>query len=139
MLFNLLFCCTFISACNNRSNTGNDTLSKNTDDSQMVSTSQTAESDIQNVDYQKYNGYWSANGQSDEDIKKNGGTEFHIEIVNGNELSGYLFSQEGTSEHSNFQKAFDRFCIKDCFKKCPLKPELKETRVHQCSLQHCLQ
>ena len=98
MLFNLLFCCTFISACNNRSNTGNDTLSKNTDDSQMVSTSQTAESDIQNVDYQKYNGYWSANGQSDEDIKKNGGTEFHIEIVNGNELSGYLFSQEGTSE-----------------------------------------
>ena len=98
MLFILLFCCTFISACNNQSNTDNDTIPQSTDDSQMVSSVQTGESDIQNADYQKYNGYWSTNGQSDEDIKKNGGTEFHIKIVNGNELNGYLFSQEETSE-----------------------------------------
>ncbi|MGL5260051.1 MAG: YARHG domain-containing protein [Lachnospiraceae bacterium] len=98
MLFILLFCCTFISACNNLSNTNNDILSNNTDDFQTDSPNQTSDSNVQNADYQKYSGYWSTNGQSNEDIMKNGGTEFHIEIVNGNEINGYLYSQQGTSE-----------------------------------------
>lgn len=45
-----------------------------------------------------YSGFWSEGGKDHDSIVLEGGTEFHIEIENKNELSGYLFSQQGTSE-----------------------------------------
>lgn len=49
-------------------------------------------------DYQYYSGVWSGEGVSHEYIIENGGIEFQVEIVNNNELKGFLYLQQGSSE-----------------------------------------
>lgn len=56
------------------------------------------ESEETEMDYGIYRGIWSEGGTDHANLVLEGGTEFHIEIENNNELSGYLFSQQGTSE-----------------------------------------
>lgn len=48
--------------------------------------------------YEVYSGFWSENGLSHDEILSNGGTEFNIQITDNNNLEGYLFTQQGTSE-----------------------------------------
>lgn len=52
----------------------------------------------QNLDYQSYNGTWSENGLSHEEVLENGGTELQIKISADNEIQGVLFSQQGMSK-----------------------------------------
>lgn len=59
---------------------------------------QTTDDVKKEIDYTVYSGFWSEGGIDHDSIVLEGGTEFHIEIENKNELSGYLFSQQGTSE-----------------------------------------
>ena len=40
--------------------------------------------------YQDYSGFWTEGGISHEEILQNGGVELYIEIINNNELHGYL-------------------------------------------------
>lgn len=42
-----------------------------------------------------YSGIWSEDGASYDDIMRNGGAEFHVEISNNNELTGYIYVQQG--------------------------------------------
>lgn len=94
----LLPCCVYISACVRPADTNNDISLKNTATAESVFSTITADSETQTIHYWNYNGDWSTNGQSDEDIMKNGGTEFHVEIINDDELHGYLYSQQGITE-----------------------------------------
>ena len=48
--------------------------------------------------YEAYTGRWSENGASHDQIIANGGSEFSITITDGNQLNGYLYSQQGTSQ-----------------------------------------
>jgi hypothetical protein len=48
--------------------------------------------------YEGYSGLWSENGLSHNAVISNGGVEFSIEITDKNNLSGYLFTQQGTSD-----------------------------------------
>lgn len=74
----LIFCCIFISACGNQENAEGDA-------SQAVS-------------YQRYHGFWSVDGLSHEDIIRNGGTEFYVEISDDHELKGSLYTQQSISD-----------------------------------------
>lgn len=58
---------------------------------------QTTDGEKKEIDYSEFSGLWSEGGIDHDSIVLEGGTEFHIEIENKNELSGYLFSQQGTS------------------------------------------
>jgi hypothetical protein len=49
-------------------------------------------------DYEGYTGLWSMNGLSHDAVISNGGVEFSIQITDRNNLNGYLFTQQGTSE-----------------------------------------
>ncbi len=53
---------------------------------------------IESIDYQDYSGFWTEGGISHEELLQNGGVEFYIEITNGNELKGYLYAQQETTE-----------------------------------------
>lgn len=48
--------------------------------------------------YEKYNGFWSEDGKNNEEILTDGGTEFYVQIIDGDNLQGYLYSQQGQSE-----------------------------------------
>ena len=48
--------------------------------------------------YEGYSGLWSENGLSHNTVISNGGVEFSIEITDKNNLNGYLFTQQGTSD-----------------------------------------
>ncbi|WP_394522954.1 YARHG domain-containing protein [Lacrimispora sp. JR3] len=48
--------------------------------------------------YEGYSGLWSENGLSHNAVISNGGVEFSIEITDKNNLNGYLFTQQGTSD-----------------------------------------
>lgn len=52
----------------------------------------------ENEDYETYAGYWTVGGIDHETIRQDGGTEFRVSITNGNELNGYLFSQQWMSQ-----------------------------------------
>ena len=94
----LILCSIHISACNSKADTNNDIFLKDSTATENKSSNLSDDLETQTAYYSKYNGNWSTNGQSSEDIIKNGGTEFHIEIINNDELYGYLYSQQGTSE-----------------------------------------
>ncbi len=47
------------------------------------------------LNYSDYSGIWSEDGVSYEDIMRNGGAEFHVEISDNNELTGYIYVQQG--------------------------------------------
>lgn len=98
VLYILLFCCINISACSNPIDTYNDISLKDNTATENESSNLSDDLETQTAYYSKYNGNWSTNGQSSEGILKNGGTEFHVEIINDDELHGYLYSQQGTSE-----------------------------------------
>lgn len=60
-------------------------------------------SDIETVQteaesYEGFSGLWSENGLSHNAVIANGGVEFSIEITDKNNLNGYLFTQQGTSD-----------------------------------------
>ena len=48
--------------------------------------------------YQDYSGFWTEGGISHEELLQNGGVELYIEIINNNELHGYLYAQQGMTE-----------------------------------------
>lgn len=94
----LLSCFIYISACSRPADTNNVISLKDTSTAENVSSNLSADAETPTANYQNYNGDWSSNGQSHKDIIKNGGTGFHVEIINDDELHGYLYSQQGTSE-----------------------------------------
>lgn len=61
-----------------------------------IETVQTEKTESEN--YEGYSGLWSENGISHNAVISNGGVEFSIEITDKNNLSGYLFTQQGTSD-----------------------------------------
>lgn len=56
----------------------------------------TYDNEIKN--YQDYSGFWTEGGISHEELLQNGGVELYIEIINNNELHGYLYAQQGMTE-----------------------------------------
>lgn len=55
-------------------------------------------SDDEVEDYQSFSGFWSESGISHEELLKNGGIEFYVEITNQKELSGWIYAQQGGTE-----------------------------------------
>ncbi|SFB89505.1 hypothetical protein [Butyrivibrio sp. YAB3001] len=49
-------------------------------------------------DYSRYSGVWTTDGISNEELLENGGTKLTLNISNGNQASGSLFSQQGTTD-----------------------------------------
>lgn len=78
----LLSCFIYISACSRPADTNNVISLKDTSTAENVSSNLSADTETPTANYQKYNGDWSSNGKSHEDIIKNGGTGFHVEIIN---------------------------------------------------------
>lgn len=90
----LLAGCIAFSACGTTQNTvGENTSQENV----MTEESSTLEEDTA-ASYEKYNGFWSEDGKNNEEILTDGGTEFYVQIVEGDNLQGYLYSQQGQSE-----------------------------------------
>ncbi|MDE6221865.1 MAG: YARHG domain-containing protein [Lachnospiraceae bacterium] len=50
------------------------------------------------TDYQSYSGFWSEGGISHEELLRDGGIEFYVEITDQNELSGWIYAQQGGTE-----------------------------------------
>lgn len=50
------------------------------------------------IDYQVFSGFWSEGGISHEEILKEGGMEFYVEITDQNELSGWIYAQQWKTE-----------------------------------------
>ena len=61
-------------------------------------TSVTAVSQTETENYERYTGLWTERSFSHEEIISYGGVEFSIKITEKNNLNGYLFMQQGTTE-----------------------------------------
>ncbi|MEY8353430.1 YARHG domain-containing protein [Lachnospiraceae bacterium 54-53] len=53
---------------------------------------------INEKNYETYSGSWTERGISHDKVISDGGIEFTVTIADKNELNGYLYSQQGTSE-----------------------------------------
>jgi len=56
------------------------------------------EKETKKDNYEDYSGHWSINGLSHDAIISNGGAEFSFQVTDTNNLNGYFFTQQGTSE-----------------------------------------
>lgn len=61
-------------------------------------TSVTAVSETGTENYKEYSGIWTERSFSHEEIISYGGLEFSFQVTDNNNLDGYLFMQQGTSE-----------------------------------------
>ncbi len=61
-------------------------------------TSVTAVSETETENYEGYSGLWTESSFSHEEIISYGGLEFSFQVTDNNNLDGYLFMQQGTSE-----------------------------------------
>lgn len=52
------------------------------------------------TDYSKYTGIWTTDGISKDSLLETGGTELTITVTNDNQISGSIFSQQGTSDRT---------------------------------------
>lgn len=57
-----------------------------------------SQSDESSEDYSRYSGVWTTDGISDEELLESGGTKLTLNITNGNQVSGSIFSQQGITE-----------------------------------------
>lgn len=102
----LLLCGLIIIGCGKQEGNNSEMVEKSEDtviapqepnDNTQIIESQSDETTEKN-DYSRYNGVWTTDGISKEELLENGGTELTLTITNGNQASGSLFSQQGTSE-----------------------------------------
>ncbi len=70
--------------------------SVNIETAQTIKTENEKETEKDN--YEGYSGHWSINGLSHDAIISNGGAEFSFQVTDTNNLNGYFFTQQGTSE-----------------------------------------
>ncbi len=58
----------------------------------------TAASQLETENYEGYSGLWTESSFSHEEVITYGGLEFSFQVTDNNNLNGYLFMQQGTSE-----------------------------------------
>lgn len=80
------------------SNTENENKENENTENENTENTSTESTNKENKNYESYSGYWTVGGISHETLISDGGTEFSVTITNKNELSGYLFSQQGISQ-----------------------------------------
>ncbi|RKD31740.1 YARHG domain-containing protein [Lacrimispora algidixylanolytica] len=57
-----------------------------------------AEKEIEKENYESYSGLWTVNGLSHDAVISNGGAEFSFQVKDTNNLNGYFFTQQATSQ-----------------------------------------
>ena len=98
----LLLCILIFAGCGKQGDNNSGAVEKSEDtviapqepkDNTQVIESQSDESTEGN-NYSRYNGVWTTDGISKEELLETGGTELTLNITNGNQVSGSLFSQQ---------------------------------------------
>lgn len=102
----ILLCGLFITGCKKQENNNDEMIVQSEDtvtvqqeqkDDMQVMESRSDEATEEN-DYSSYSGVWTTDGISNEELLENGGTKLTLNITNGNQVSGSIFSQQGITE-----------------------------------------
>lgn len=98
MNYLLLILCVFLFLCGCKKTENANRLTNQTDTIDSEKLEESKKETTKTETYEVYSGLWSVDGKSDEQIQSEGGTKCSITIINQTQLSGTLFSQQGTSE-----------------------------------------
>ncbi|SFO33903.1 YARHG domain-containing protein [Pseudobutyrivibrio sp. UC1225] len=102
----ILLCGLIITGCKNQKDDNDEMIGLSGDtviapqeqkDDMQIIESQSDEAKEEN-DYSSYSGVWTTDGISNEELLESGGTKLTLNITNGNQASGSIFSQQGITD-----------------------------------------